>query len=131
MQKVMQQVLMIMQVRWDTEDGTNTNTERGSILVITWKEDMVANISRKHVTATFSSKIDTIHSRNQPVTNLSSKQVMIVISNTTHYLVKLAGHLKKVLVVMGTHTTTSTWSLPAATSANRILLFLVGEGHHW
>ena len=76
MQKVMQQVLMIMQVRWDTEDGTNTNTERGSILVITWKEDMVANISRKHVTATFSSKMVTIH-----------------------YWVKLAGHLKEALDV--------------------------------
>ena len=64
MQKVMQQVLMIMRVRW------------GSVLVITWKEDMVANISRKHVTATFSSKMVTIH-----------------------YWVKLGGHLKEALDV--------------------------------
>ena len=60
---------------------------------------MVANISREHVTATLSSTMDTIHSRYQPVTNLSSKQVMIVISNTIHYWVKLAGHLREVLDV--------------------------------
>ena len=91
---------------------------------------MVAFISRKRVTAIFSSKVNTIHFRDQPVTNLSSKQVVVVIGNTIHYWVKLAGHLKEVLVVR-MNMTTSVWRLASATSTNRILLFLVGEGHHW
>jgi hypothetical protein len=87
MQKVMQQVWKIMQVRkwWDMEDSTSNSTEQGSVLIIIRKEDMVAIISGKHVTAIFSSKVDTIYSRDQPVTNLSSKQVVIIISNTIHY----------------------------------------------
>ena len=87
MQKVMQQVWKIMQVRkwWNMEDSTSNSTEQGSVLIIIRKEDMVAIISGKHVTAIFSSKVDTIYSRDQPVTNLSSKQVVIIISNAIHY----------------------------------------------
>ena len=67
------------------EDSTINNTRQGSALITIRKEDMVAIISGKHVTAIFSSKVDTIYSRDQPVTNLSSKQVVIIISNTIHY----------------------------------------------
>ena len=91
---------------------------------------MVAFISRKSVTAIFCSEVYTIYSRDQPVINLGSKQVVIVIGNAIHYWVKLAGHLKEVQVVM-MNMTTSVWRLASATSTNRILLFLVGEGHHW
>ena len=80
--------------------------------------------------AFISSEVYKIYSRDQPVINLGSKQVVIVIGNAIHYWVKLAGHLKEGLVMM-MDMTTSVWSLAAATSANRILLFLVGEGHHW
>ena len=87
MQEVMQQVWKIMQVRkwWDIEHSTRNSTEQDSVIIIIRKEDMVAIISGKRVTAIFSSKVDTIYSRDQPVTNLSSKQVVIIISNTIHY----------------------------------------------
>ena len=87
MQKVMQQVWKIMQVRkwWDMEDSTSNSTEQGSVLIIIRKEDMVAIISEKHVTAIFSSKEVTIYSHDQPVTNLSSKQVVVIVSNAIHY----------------------------------------------
>ena len=87
MQKLMQQVWKIIQVRkwWDMEDDTSWSTEQGSVFIITRGEDMVAFISRKHVTAVVSSKVNTIYSRDQPVTNLGSKQVVIIIGNTTHY----------------------------------------------
>ena len=67
------------------EDSTINNTRQGSALITIRKEDMVAIISRKCVTAIFSSRVDTIYSRDQPVTNLSSKQVVIIISDATHY----------------------------------------------
>ena len=86
MQKVMQQVWKNMQVRkrGDMEDSTSNSTEQGSVRIIIRREDRVAIISRKHVTAISSSKVDTIYSRDQPVTKLSSKQVMFIISNTIH-----------------------------------------------
>ena len=91
---------------------------------------MVAFISRKCITAVFSSEVYMIYPRDQPVINLGSKQVVIVIGNAIHYWVKLAGHPKEVLV-MRMNMTTSVWRLASATSTNRMLLFLVGEGHHW
>ena len=67
------------------EDSTSWSTEQGIVFIITREEDMVAFISRKRVTAIFSSKVNTIHSRDQLVTNLGNKQVVLIIDNATHY----------------------------------------------
>ena len=89
MQKVMQQVWKIMQVRkwWDMEDSTRNSTEQGSVLIIIRKEDMVAIISWKHITAIFTSKKVTVCSHDQLVTNLSCNQVVVIVSNAIHYWV--------------------------------------------
>ena len=50
----------------------------------------------------------TIYSCDEPVSHLSSKQVMFIICNTVHSCSKLAGRLRKVKVIrMRTSTTTS------------------------
>ena len=89
-------------------------------------------ISGKQVTTVISDKVDTIHSCDEPVSHLNSKQVIFVTSNTVHSFGKLAARRRKVKVTgMRTSTTTSGWSLATSTSTNRSKLFLVGEGLHW
>ena len=89
-------------------------------------------ISGKQVTTVISDKVDTIHSCDEPVSHLNSKQVIFVTSNTIHSCSKLDGRLREVKVMgMRTSTTTSGWSLATAASTNRSKLFLVGEEHHW
>ena len=105
----------------------NSN-EEGSITKC-HKQDSVFT-SSKQVMAVISDKVDTIHSCNEPVSHLSSKQVMFVTSSTIHSCSKLDGCLREVKG-MGTSKTTSGWRLAAATSTTRSLLVLVGEGHHW
>ena len=83
----MHQVWKIMRVRkcWDIEDSTGNSNQQGSVLIIIKKEDMVAIISGRRVTAILSSKVETVYSCDQSVNNLSKKQLVIKISNTVHH----------------------------------------------
>ena len=76
-----------MRVRkcWDIEDSTGNSNQQGSVLIIIKKEDMVAIINGRRVTATLRSKVATIYSCNQPVTNLIKKQLVVKISNIIHH----------------------------------------------
>jgi hypothetical protein len=107
------------------------NSTGEDMIIESHKQDSVL-ISSKQVTAVISDKVDAIYSCDEPVSHLGSKQVMFVTSNTVHSCSKLAGRPREVMVMrMRTSTTTLGWRLAAATSTNRSLLFLVGEGHHW
>ena len=88
------------------------------------KQDRVAIISSKHVTANISNKVDTIYSCDEPVSHLSSKQVLFIIRNTVHSCRKPAGRLREIMVMrMRTSMTTLGWILAATTSTNRSRLF--------
>ena len=110
------------------------NSNGKGAIIMGHKHDIVLNaiISSKQVKAVISDKVDTIYSCKEPMSHLSSMQVMFIICNTVHSCSKLAGRLRKVMVIgMWTSTTTLGWRLATTTSTNRSLLFLVGEGHHW
>ena len=91
------------------------------------------------VEVTISHKMGNIHSCAQP----DSRQSKAVFSDfrvrvtdsgkldNTFSCSKTAGRQRQIIMMMVTTSmTTLTWSLAAATSANRSFLFLEGEGHH-
>ena len=80
--------------------------------------------------AAISSRVDTVYAQNLPPFHIGSKHVGFSNIYAVHTCCKLAVRLKEGMG-MRTSTTTLVWRLASATGSNRILLFLIGEGHHW
>ena len=80
--------------------------------------------------AAITSKVDTMYAQNLPPFHIDSKHVRFINIYAVHTCCKLAVRLKEGMG-MRTSTTTLVWRLASATGSNRILLFLIGEGHHW